>query len=140
MLGFGMTPTGASGGGSGDIMGFLLPLILIFGIFYFMLILPQKKKDKNFKLLMESLKRGDKVMTIGGIIGKITAIKEGTLKIQVAPKVEVEIRKSAVASVVSRSSDNPKDNKNEKETEKANKKDETEKAIENSETPFKEDK
>jgi preprotein translocase subunit YajC len=129
MLGFGVTPTGASGGGSGDIMGFLLPLILIFGIFYFMLILPQKKKDKNFKLLMESLKRGDKVMTIGGIVGKITAIKEGTLKIQIAPKVEVEIRKSAVASIVSRSSDKPKDNK-----------DETEKAIENSETPFKEDK
>ena len=129
MLGFGVTPSGAAGGGSGDIMGFLLPLILIFGIFYFMLILPQKKKDKNFKLLMESLKRGDKVMTIGGIIGKITAIKENTLKIQIAPKTEVEIRKSAVASIVSRGSDNPKETK-----------DETDKAIDNAETPFKEDK
>ncbi len=132
MLGFGVTPSGAAGGGSGDIMGFLLPLILIFGIFYFMLILPQKKKDKNFKLLMESLKRGDKVMTIGGIIGKISAIKENTLKIQIAPKTEVEIRKSAVASIVSRGSDNPK------ETKEA--KDATDKAIDNAETPFKEDK
>ena len=71
-------------------------------------------------------------MTIGGIIGKITTIKEGTLKIQVAPKVEIEIRKTAVASIVSRGSE-----------DKATKepvKDETEKAIEKAETPFKEDK
>ncbi len=132
MLGFGVTPSGAAGGSaSGGIFGFLLPLILIFGIFYFMLIIPQKKKDKNFKLMMESLKRGDKIMTIGGIIGKITTIKEGTLKIQVSPKVELEIRKTAVASIVSRGSEEkPKDTS----------KDETDKAIENAETPFKEDK
>jgi preprotein translocase subunit YajC len=137
MLGFGAAPSGAAGsaGSGGDIFGFLLPLILIFGIFYFMLILPQKKKDKNFKLMMESLKRGDKIMTIGGIIGKITAIKEGTLKIQVAPKVELEIRKSAVASIVSRGPENKV-----KEEAKKESKDATDKAIEEAETPFKEDK
>jgi preprotein translocase subunit YajC len=138
MLGFGMTPSGAAGSATsgGGIFGFLLPLVLIFGIFYFMLILPQKKKDKNFKLMMESLKRGDKIMTIGGIIGKISAIKEGTVKIQVAPKVELEIRKSAIASIVSRGSDN----KAKEETNSSTTKDSTDKAIEESETPFKEDK
>ncbi len=169
MLGFGTAPSGAAGstGSGGDILGFLLPLILIFGIFYFMLILPQKKKDKNFKLMMESLKRGDKIMTIGGIVGKITAIKEGTLKIQVAPKVEIEIRKSAVANVVSRGPENKAKEDVKKEskdaTDKAKKeskdatgkakkeskakedvkkesKDATDKAIEEAETPFKEDK
>ena len=138
MLGFGVTPSGAAGSGSsGGIVGFLLPLILIFGIFYFMLIIPQKKKDKNFKLMMESLKRGDKIMTIGGIIGKITAIKEGTVKIQIAPKTEVEIRKSAIASVVARASEDKTSNKKE---EKAQNNDELTETIDKAETPFKEDK
>ena len=79
--------------GSG--IGQFIPLILIFVIFYFFLIRPQQKKVKDHKLMVDNLKRGDKVITSGGIIGTVERIMENDkLEIQISENVNVEIIKS----------------------------------------------
>ena len=73
----------------------LIPLILIFVIFYFFLIRPQQKKVKEHKLMVENLKRGDKVITSGGIIGTVERIIEGDkAEISITDNVKVEVIKS----------------------------------------------
>lgn len=84
------------GAESGGIMSFL-PLILIVLVFYMFFIRPQMKKSKEQKQYREALKKGDKIVTIGGIHGKITDIKENSLIIEIANNVIVTIEKSAVA-------------------------------------------
>ncbi len=76
-------------------IGQFIPLILIFVIFYFFLIRPQQKKVKEHKLMVESLKRGDKVVTSGGIIGTVERIIDNDkAEIEIAPNVKVEVIKS----------------------------------------------
>ena len=76
-------------------IGQFIPLILIFVIFYFFLIRPQQKKVKEHKLMVENLKRGDKVVTSGGIIGTVEKIMENDkAEIQISENVNVEIIKS----------------------------------------------
>jgi|TARA_B110000263_G_C15170968_1_gene446881 preprotein translocase subunit YajC len=76
-------------------IGQFVPLILIFVIFYFFLIRPQQKKVKDHKLMVDNLKRGDKVITSGGIIGTVERIMENDkLEIQISENVNVEIIKS----------------------------------------------
>jgi len=75
----------------------LLPLFLILLVFYFFFILPQTKKSKAQKKFREALKKGDKVLTIGGIHGKIAEVKEKTLVIEVGPAIKMTIERSAVA-------------------------------------------
>ncbi len=70
--------------GVGGVIGMLFPLILMFVIFYFMLIRPQRKKDKQVKDMLAALKHGDRVCTIGGIYGTITAIKDDTIELAVS--------------------------------------------------------
>lgn len=88
--------SGASGGGN-PIMAFL-PFILIFGIFYFLIIMPQRKQTQEHKKMLESLKRGDKIITNGGIYGKIVDIKENKFIVEIAKGVEIDILKSAVGN------------------------------------------
>lgn len=71
-------------GGVGAIIGSLFPLILMFVIFYFMLIRPQRKKDKKVKEMLAALKPGDRICTIGGIYGTITSIKDDTIELSVS--------------------------------------------------------
>lgn len=75
----------------------LLPLVLIILVFYLFFIRPQLKKQKETRKYREALKKGDKVITIGGIHGKIVEIQETTLTIEVAPEIKFRIEKSAVA-------------------------------------------
>ncbi len=76
-------------------IGQFIPLILIFVIFYFFLIRPQQKKVKDHKLMVESLKRGDKVVTSGGIIGTVErVIDNDKAEVEIAPNTKVEIIKS----------------------------------------------
>ena len=76
-------------------IGQFIPLILIFVIFYFFLIRPQQKKVKEHKLMVESLKRGDKVVTSGGVIGTVERIIDNDkAEIEIAPNVKVEVIKS----------------------------------------------
>ncbi|HPE39527.1 MAG TPA: preprotein translocase subunit YajC [Bacteroidales bacterium] len=85
---------GAKGGGSYTMLIFLGLMILIF---YFFMIRPQQKKQKQVQQFRENLKKGDKIVTIGGIHGKITDVQEGTFTIEVADNVKITIEKAAVA-------------------------------------------
>ncbi|MFT4714867.1 MAG: preprotein translocase subunit YajC [Paracoccaceae bacterium] len=91
------------GGGIGGI-GQFLPLILIFGIMYFLLIRPQQKKMKDHKAMVLALRRGDKVITQGGIVGKITKVKEddGEVEVEIATGVKVSVIQSTIATVLSK--------------------------------------
>jgi len=83
--------SGTGGTGEGGVLGSLgafLPFILIFVIFYFLIIMPQRKKDQEHKTMLESLKRGDKILTNGGIYGRIVDIKENKFVIEIAKGVK----------------------------------------------------
>ena len=69
--------------GVGEMLGMILPLVLMFVVFYFLLIRPQKKKDKKVKEMLAALKNGDRVCSIGGIYGTITSIKDDTIELSV---------------------------------------------------------
>jgi preprotein translocase subunit YajC len=76
---------------------FVVPMIFMVAIFYFLLIRPQQKKAKEHKALLDNLKRGDRVMTSGGLIGTIVNIEEGMVVIEVADKVKVEVGRPYIA-------------------------------------------
>ena len=80
-----------------------LPLILIFAIMYFLLIRPQQQKVKQHKAMVEALRRGDQVVTQGGLIGKVSKVKdEGELEVELAEGVRVRVVKSTIAQVLSK--------------------------------------
>ena len=85
-------------GGAGGFT-FLLPMILIFGVFYLLLIRPQQKKQKQLQETISQLKAGDKVVTTGGIVGVITAVRDTSFLIRSAEKTILEIARTAVAGV-----------------------------------------
>ena len=80
----------------GGMFGGLLPLLLIMVVFVLFFILPQRKKAKETQKFRDELKKGDKVVTIGGFHGKITEVKENTVMVSLAPDIVVEIEKSAL--------------------------------------------
>jgi preprotein translocase subunit YajC len=82
----------------------LVPLILIFGIMYFLLIRPQQKKLKDHQAMVAALRRGDQVVTAGGLIGKVTKVKDGEneVEVEVATGVNVRVVRSTIATVVSK--------------------------------------
>lgn len=90
-------PSGEPGGGG--LMGFL-PMILIFVAFYFLLIAPQRKKQKQHQKMINALEKGDNVKTIGGVFGKVTGVKDDRVVIQIADNVKVEVAKEAVSEKV----------------------------------------
>ena len=77
-----------------------MPLILIFIIFYFLLIRPQQKRAKEHKALLESIKRGDEILTGGGIIGKVTKADQTELIVEISTKVNIKVLRSTVADVL----------------------------------------
>lgn len=79
--------------------------ILIFVVFYFMLIRPQQKKQKETQKMLESLRSGDKVVTTAGIFGTVTNVKEKTVIVRIADNVKVEMLRSAIQTVTQRSSE-----------------------------------
>lgn len=85
----------AGGSASGGLMSFL-PLLLIIVVFYFFMIRPQMKKQKELKKFREGLKNGDKIITTGGIYGKIAEIREGTIIIEVEDKVRLKVDTNSV--------------------------------------------
>jgi preprotein translocase subunit YajC len=86
-------------GQADPIMSFL-PLILIFVVFYFLLIRPQQKRAKEHKTMVEGLKKGDWVVTNGGLLGKVTDLGENFAKLQVSDGVEVKVQRAAVAALM----------------------------------------
>jgi preprotein translocase subunit YajC len=80
----------------------LMPLILLFVVFYLLLIRPQQKQRKEHEAMIKSLRTGDRVVTSGGIHGVVTNVKERTVMVKIADNVKVELNKSAVAAVTQR--------------------------------------
>jgi preprotein translocase subunit YajC len=95
----GAAPGGGAAGGMEGIKAFI-PLILMFVIFYFLLIRPQQKRQKEHKALLAGLKRGDEVVTAGGIMGRITAVAETFVTVEVADKVRVKVARGQIMSVI----------------------------------------
>ncbi len=80
-----------------------LPLILIFAIMYFLLIRPQQKKVKQHQAMVAALRRGDQVITQGGLIGKVVKVKDDNeIEVELAENVKVRVVKSTVATVISK--------------------------------------
>jgi len=98
-----MGPTQGGAQGPQALLTSFLPLIIIFAIFYFLLIRPQQKKAKQHREMLESLKKGDKIVTSGGIYGLIEAVGEKTLTLKIAENVKIKIGKAYIATLRSSS-------------------------------------
>lgn len=90
---------GGGAGGAGALFSSFLPLILIFVIFYFLLIRPQSKKAKEHKAMLENLKKGDKVITSGGIYGVIEGIETNTITVKIAENVRIKVSRNAISGL-----------------------------------------
>ncbi|HYH05148.1 MAG TPA: preprotein translocase subunit YajC [Bacillota bacterium] len=83
---------------AGGLMG-LLPMVIVMIVLWFMMIAPQRKQQKQREQMLKSLKKGDKVVTIGGMHGEITEIDEEDVKLRVADKTEVKFSRSSIAKI-----------------------------------------
>jgi preprotein translocase subunit YajC len=101
---------GASGGGGGQLVTMLVTFGLIIVVFYFLVIRPQNKKKKDAAKMLENVKKGDRVVTIGGMHGYVESAKEDAVVLKVDDNVKVKFSKSAIAQVLERG-DNSGDSK-----------------------------
>ncbi len=109
---------GAGGQGSGGFSAFV-PLIIMFVIFYFLLIRPQQKKTKQHREMVNSLKAGDRIITGGGIHGRVTAVSDTVLTVEIADKVRVKVNRANVSGVVPTSAPAQPAKKDKAESEKS---------------------
>jgi preprotein translocase subunit YajC len=86
--------------GQSNPMTFLIMMAVIFAIIYFMMIMPQKKKQKETQDMHNNIKKGDKIVTIGGLLGTVGNVKETTVMVKIADNTVVEFRKSSIATVL----------------------------------------
>ena len=102
-IAYAMGTAGEGGGGSaGNQFAAFVPLILMVGIFYFLLIRPQQKKQKEHRTMLSTLQKGDVVITQGGLHGKITGITESVVTLEIAEKVRVKVGRGYIAALVSK--------------------------------------
>lgn len=98
-----VTPAYAQAAGAGSAFASFVPLILIFAIMYFLLIRPQQKKLKVHKAMVEALRRGDQVLTQGGILGKVVKVNDdGVLEVEIAEGVKVRVLRASITQVMSK--------------------------------------
>ncbi|HTN43965.1 MAG TPA: preprotein translocase subunit YajC [Nitrospiria bacterium] len=95
----GGAPAAVPSAGPGGMVVSFLPFVLIFVVFYFLLILPQQRKQKKHKALLEALKKGDRVLTTGGLLGTVAALNKNVVTIQIADNVRVKIRREYIAEL-----------------------------------------
>jgi preprotein translocase subunit YajC len=94
-----MAQTGAPSGGELGLMNLLFPIILI-GAFYFLLIRPQTKRAKEHKQMVDALKKGDEIVSGGGVLGRITEVGENFVQVEIAENVQIRIQKQSVSSLM----------------------------------------
>jgi preprotein translocase subunit YajC len=93
----------AAGGGLAGGLGGILPLILIFGIMYFLMIRPQQKKIKQHQAMVAALRKGDQVVTAGGLIGKVTKVgAENDIEVEIASGVKVKVVQHTISQVLNK--------------------------------------
>lgn len=92
----------APGGDTGAMLTSILPLILVFAVFYFIVIRPQQKKMKEHRSMLQALKRNDKVVTAGGIVATVTKVRDDSdeVEVEIAPNVRVIVVRGTISSVV----------------------------------------
>ncbi|MDP4126902.1 MAG: preprotein translocase subunit YajC [Bacillota bacterium] len=112
-------------------MSLVLYFVVFFAIMYFLMIRPQQKQAKQRQALLSSLRVKDRVITAGGIYGKITKVKDNSVMLLIADKVEIEVAKSGVTSVENRDINDDRDKKTDKKTDK--KADKNDKTVRNDE-------
>ena len=95
----------AEGGGGGSMLSPLIFMGIIFFIFYFMMIRPQHKRQKERQKLLNEIKKGDKVIVAGGIHGKIVAIEEKTVLVEVSDNIKIKAERASIITVIKESSD-----------------------------------
>jgi preprotein translocase subunit YajC len=110
--------TAASGGSGGFLATPLVPIILMLGVMWFFLIRPQQKKQKEHREMLGNLKKGDRVITSGGLYGRITGITDATLTLEIADKVRVKLSRGYVAGLAQTVSQAAGDTKDKSETDK----------------------
>ncbi len=98
---YAMAPGAGADGGQGSGLQAIIPLVLMFGIFYFLLIRPQQKKAREQKEMLNELKRDETVVTTGGIYGKITGVTDTIITLEIAPNVRIKVTKSSIAGKAS---------------------------------------
>jgi preprotein translocase subunit YajC len=91
--------TGGTGGQGGSGWQTFIPIILMFAIFYFLLIRPQQKKAKEHRELLSAIKKGDKVVSNGGLHGVVTGITDDVVTMEIAPKVRVKVSRGSIAGI-----------------------------------------
>ena len=100
-IAYAMGSQGGGAQGSSSWMG-LLPLVLLFVVFYFLLIRPQQKKQKDHRQMLSNLQKGDVVITQGGLHGKVTGLTDTVATLEIAEKVRVKIQRGYIAALVSK--------------------------------------
>lgn len=88
--------------GGGGLASLFLPFLLVFVVFYFFIIRPQKKREDTRKSMIEAVKKGDRIVTIGGVHGTVTKVDDGSVLAQVDENVKLRFDKNAIASVVTK--------------------------------------
>ena len=86
--------------GQSNPMTFLVMMAVIFAIIYFMMIMPQKKKQKETQNMLNNIKKGDRIVTIGGLLGTVGNVKDTTVMVKIADNTVVEFRKSSIATIL----------------------------------------
>ena len=86
-------------GGDGGLIGFL-PIILMFVLLYFLMIRPQMKRAKEQKAMVEALQKGDEIVTVGGVLGRITRLSDAYVTVEIAPNTEVSVQRAAVQTLL----------------------------------------
>ena len=97
-------PAAAAGGDLQSTLMSMLPLVLMFVVLYFVMIRPQMKKQKEHKAMIDALAKGDEVVTVGGLLGKVSKLGETHIGVEIAAGVEVQLQRSAVVQVLPKGS------------------------------------
>jgi len=98
-IAYAMGQSGQAADGAGGGFAAFIPIILMFVIFYFLLIRPQQKKAKEHQNMVNNLRKGDRVITSGGIYGEITAIDDNTVTVEIADKVRIKVSRPTIAGL-----------------------------------------
>ena len=97
-------PAPAAATGGSDMLMSMLPLALMFVVLYFLMIRPQIKKQKEHRAMIDALKPGDEVATVGGLLGKVTELGDNDLGVEIAQNVKIRLRRDAVVQVLPKGS------------------------------------
>lgn len=101
-LAYAMGQGGSGGGSQGGSLGAFIPLILMFVIFYFLLIRPQQKKAKMHKQMLAEIKKGDRVVSSGGLHGVVTGIADDVVTMEIAPKIRVKVSRGSISGIMNK--------------------------------------